>query len=75
MQTPVLSLVSTLDRRLALLFQSEKAELEVACRVQIGNLLISRGAFVDAENHLGRHPFNYGRSAVRNGITAFMSHK
>ncbi|KAK7093788.1 E3 ubiquitin-protein ligase MIB2-like isoform X1 [Littorina saxatilis] len=54
--------------------KSEKAELEVACRIQIANMLISRGAFVDAPNHAGRSPFVFGHSQVKNGITNFMRH-
>ncbi|KAK7093787.1 E3 ubiquitin-protein ligase MIB2-like [Littorina saxatilis] len=54
--------------------KSEKAELVVACRIQIANMLISRGAFVDASNHAGRSPFVFGHSQVKNGITNFIRH-
>nr|KAG5689269.1 hypothetical protein BaRGS_005277 [Batillaria attramentaria] len=58
-----------------LVFNTEEAEVEVACRVQIATMLITRGAYVDAENHQGRHPFLYGVSQVRDGIKTFMKHK
>ena len=57
------------------LFQSDTAELVVVCRVQISNMLINRGAFVDALDNRGRDPLQYGHSAVREGVQAFMRHK
>ncbi|KAK7093789.1 E3 ubiquitin-protein ligase MIB2-like [Littorina saxatilis] len=54
--------------------KTERAALVVACRIEIGNMLISSGAFVDARNHKGRTPFDYGVGQVRNGIRTFMSH-
>ncbi|KAK7473302.1 hypothetical protein BaRGS_00035434 [Batillaria attramentaria] len=52
--------------------KTEKAEVEVACRVQIANMLISRGAYVDVEDRKGRNPFSFGHTRVREGIKAFM---
>ncbi|KAK7089834.1 hypothetical protein V1264_024225 [Littorina saxatilis] len=53
--------------------KSEKAEVELACRVQIANMLISNGAFVDAQNEAGKHPFMFGHTRVREGVRAFMN--
>ena len=49
--------------------------MEVACRVQIANMLISKGALVDVRNHQGRHPFMCGHSRVRSGVRTFMTSK
>ncbi|XP_076451719.1 E3 ubiquitin-protein ligase MIB2-like isoform X2 [Babylonia areolata] len=54
--------------------KSAEAELTVAYRVQIANLLISSGAYVDAVNHQGRTALTYGVPEVRKGVKAFIRH-
>ncbi|XP_025080931.1 uncharacterized protein LOC112556293 [Pomacea canaliculata] len=46
--------------------------LEVTCRVQIANMLISAGALVDVENNNGRLPLTYGCSEIRERVEDFM---
>ncbi|KAL8587293.1 hypothetical protein ACOMHN_045540 [Nucella lapillus] len=54
--------------------KSQPMEVLVAYRVQIANLLISNGAYVDAQDFEGREPFTYGPSVLHNGVKAFMKH-
>ncbi|PVD27795.1 hypothetical protein C0Q70_12968 [Pomacea canaliculata] len=52
--------------------QGDSAEVEITCRVQLSNMLISAGAFVDARDQQGRTPLTYGHPAVREGVKMFI---
>ncbi|XP_025080928.1 E3 ubiquitin-protein ligase MIB2-like [Pomacea canaliculata] len=47
-------------------------ESECQLRIVIGCMLIRKGAYVDARNKKGRHPFNYGSQLIREGIGRFI---
>ncbi|PVD35501.1 hypothetical protein C0Q70_02464 [Pomacea canaliculata] len=52
--------------------QGDSADVEIMCRVQLSNMLISAGAFVDARNSQGRTPLSYGHTEVREGVKMFI---
>ncbi|XP_025083011.1 cell growth regulator with RING finger domain protein 1-like [Pomacea canaliculata] len=52
--------------------QGDLADEKLTCRVQMSNMLISAGAFVDVENQDGRMPLSYGNIEVRKGVKMFI---
>ena len=55
--------------------QSEERERAVQARIRAACLLITNGAFVDAENKAGRPPTTYGPSEVQIGVAQFIDQK
>ena len=55
--------------------QSDEREKDVQKRIRAACLLITNGAFVDAENKKGRPPTTYGLPEVQIAIAQFMEQK
>ena len=55
--------------------QSEEQERDVQGRIRAACLLITSGAFVDAENKKGRPPTTYGLAEVQIGVAQFIERK
>jgi hypothetical protein len=63
--------------RLLINFCLQESELakDVMTRLEISRLLITSGAFVDAENRKGRPPITYGLPEVQMGVREFINQK